>query len=54
MAQIAGADDFRPGLKIKQESGMRTILECSRHKMGRGGAIVSAKPRSVVTKRSLS
>lgn len=49
MAQIVDTSDFRPGLKIKWENGMWTILECSHHKMGRGGAIVRAKLRNLET-----
>ncbi len=47
MAQIVDTSDFRPGLKIKWEDGMWVILECSHHKMGRGGAIVRAKLRNL-------
>lgn len=52
MAQIVDTSDFRPGLKIKWENGMWTILECSHHKMGRGGAIVRAKLRNLETGNS--
>ena len=40
MGQVVDTSDFRPGLKIRWEGGMWVILECSHHKMGRGGAIV--------------
>ena len=49
MAQIVDTSDFRPGLKIKWEGGMWTIVECSHHKMGRGGAIVRGKLRNLET-----
>ena len=53
MAQIVDTSDFRPGLKIKWEGGMWAILECSHHKMGRGGAIVRGKLRNLETGSSL-
>ena len=49
MAQIVDTSDFRPGLKIKWEGGMWVVLECSHHKMGRGGAIVRGKLRNLET-----
>ena len=49
MAQIVDTSDLRPGMKIKWEGGMWTILECSHHKMGRGGAIVRGKLRNLET-----
>ncbi|MCE5201200.1 MAG: elongation factor P [Synergistaceae bacterium] len=49
MAQMVDTSDFRPGLKIKWEGGMWVILECSHHKMGRGGAIVRGKLRNLET-----
>lgn len=53
MAQIVDTSDFRPGLKIKWEGGMWVILECSHHKMGRGGAIVRGKLRNLETGSSV-
>jgi elongation factor P len=53
MAQIVDTSDFRPGLKIKWEGGMWVILECSHHKMGRGGAIVRGKLRNLKTGASV-
>lgn len=53
MAQVVDTSDFRPGLKIKWEGGMWTILECSHHKMGRGGAIVRGKLRNLETGSSV-
>ena len=53
MAQIVDTSDFRPGLKIKWEGGMWSILECSHHKMGRGGAIMRAKLRNLETGSSI-
>ncbi|ACZ19274.1 elongation factor P [Thermanaerovibrio acidaminovorans] len=49
MAQVVDTSDLRPGMKIKWEGGMWTILECSHHKMGRGGAIVRGKLRNLET-----
>lgn len=49
MAQVVDTSDFRPGLKLKWEGGMWVILECSHHKMGRGGAIARAKLRNLET-----
>jgi len=49
MAVVVDTSDFRPGLKIKWENGMWVILECSHHKMGRGGAIVRGKLRNLET-----
>ena len=49
MAQIVDTSDFRPGLKIKWEGGMWIIVECSHHKMGRGGAIIRGKLRNLET-----
>lgn len=49
MAQIVDTSNFRPGLKIKWEGGMWAIIECSHHKMGRGGAIVRNKLRNLET-----
>ncbi len=46
---IVDTSDFRPGLKIKWEGGMWVIVECSHHKMGRGGAIVRGKLRNLET-----
>ena len=54
MAQVVDTSDFRPGLKIKWEGGMWVILECSHHKMGRGGAIVRGKLRNLETGSSAS
>ncbi len=53
MEQIVDTSDFRPGLKIKWEGGMWVILECSHHKMGRGGAIVRGKLRNLETGSSV-
>ena len=53
MAQVVDTSDFRPGLKIKWEGGMWVILECSHHKMGRGGAIVRGKLRNLETGSSV-
>jgi elongation factor P len=53
MAQVVDTSDFRPGLKIKWEGGMWSILECSHHKMGRGGAIVRGKLRNLETGSSV-
>ena len=53
MAQIVDTSDFRPGLKIKWEGGMWVLLECSHHKMGRGGAIVRGKLRNLETGSSV-
>ena len=53
MAQIVDTSDFRPGLKIKWEGWMWVILECSHHKMGRGGAIVRGKLRNLETGSSV-
>lgn len=53
MAQIVDTSDFRPGLKIKWDGGMWVILECSHHKMGRGGAIVRGKFRNLETGASV-
>ncbi|NLX84756.1 MAG: elongation factor P [Synergistaceae bacterium] len=53
MAQIVDTSDFRPGLKVKWEGGMWVILECSHHKMGRGGAIVRTKLRNLETGSSV-
>ena len=53
MAQVVDTSDFRPGLKIKWEGGMWSILECSHHKMGRGGAIMRAKLRNLETGSSI-
>ena len=53
MAQIVDSRDFRTGLKIKWEGGMWVILECSHHKMGRGGAIVRGKLRNLETGSSV-
>ncbi|NLD04782.1 MAG: elongation factor P [Synergistaceae bacterium] len=53
MAQVVDTSDFRPGLKIKWEGGMWIILECSHHKMGRGGAIVRSKLRNLETGSSV-
>ena len=49
MAQEVDTSDFRPGLKIKWDHGMWLIVECSHHKMGRGGAIVRGKFRNLET-----
>lgn len=49
MAQVVDTSDFRPGIKIKWEGGMWVIVECSHHKMGRGGAIVRGKLRNLET-----
>jgi elongation factor P len=49
MAQIVDTSDLRPGMKIKWEDGMWMIVECSHHKMGRGGAIVRGKLRNLET-----
>lgn len=49
MADVVDTSDFRPGLKIKWEGGMWTVIECSHHKMGRGGAIVRGKMRNLET-----
>lgn len=53
MAQVVDTSDFRPGLKIIWEGGMWVILECSHHKMGRGGAIVRGKLRNLETGSSV-
>lgn len=53
MAQIVDTSDFRPGLKVKWEGGMWVVLECSHHKMGRGGAIVRGKLRNLETGSSV-
>jgi elongation factor P len=53
MAQVVDTKDFRPGLKIKWQDGMWVILECSHHKMGRGGAIVRGKLRNLETGSSV-
>ena len=49
MADIVDTSDLRSGMKIKWEGGMWTIVECSHHKMGRGGAIVRGKLRNLET-----
>lgn len=49
MAQEIDTSHFRPGLKIKWADGMWLIVECSHHKMGRGGAIVRGKFRNLET-----
>ena len=53
MAQVVGTSDFRSGLKIKWEGGMWVILTCDHHKMGRGGAVIRAKMRNLVTGASM-
>lgn len=53
MAQVVDTSDFRPGLKIMWEGGMWIVLECSHHKMGRGGAIVRGKLRNLETGSSV-
>ncbi|NLV81861.1 MAG: elongation factor P [Synergistaceae bacterium] len=49
MAQVVDTSDFRPGLKIKWSDAIWLIIECSHHKMGRGGAIVRGKLRNLET-----
>ena len=49
MADVVDTSDLRSGMKIKWEGGMWTIVECSHHKMGRGGAIVRGKLRNLET-----
>ena len=46
MGQVVDTSDFRPGLKIRWEGGMWVILECSHHKMGRGGSSVDQSFKS--------
>ena len=53
MGQVVDTSDFRPGLKIRWAGGMWVILECSHHKMGRGGAIVRGKLRNLETGSSV-
>lgn len=49
MAQVVDTSELHPGMKIKWEDGMWEIVECSHHKMGRGGAIVRGKLRNLQT-----
>jgi elongation factor P len=49
MAQVVDTTDFYAGMKFRWQEGIWEIVEFDHHKMGRGGAVVRTKLRSVET-----